>query len=77
MRVKDYYMDLLQKGKIEKVLDFADENFGEWKVVTQKDKDGKIRCHTSFPTDISNNTELEEYQVLTEVKKHTILITGN
>ena len=45
-------MELIQKAKIEKVIDYAEENFGEWKIVITKNAEGKIRTHTSFPTDI-------------------------
>ena len=67
-------MEIEIKAQIEKILDHADSNFGEWKIVIQKNGDGKIRCHTQFPTDIYYNTNQTESH-LTSIRKSLILIT--
>ena len=77
MSVKNYYMDLLQKGRIEKILDYLEDNYGEWKLVIQKSESGKIRYYAQNAGDLpelDNTTEPPINQVLTEVKKHFILI---
>ncbi|HLP48350.1 MAG TPA: hypothetical protein VK469_20585 [Candidatus Kapabacteria bacterium] len=63
-------MELIQKAKIEKLLDYAEEHFGEWKIVIQKNSDGKIRCHTQFATDID---ELSTGIHLTFIQKRSIM----
>lgn len=68
-------MNLIHKARIEKALDFMDDNFGEWKVVIQKNKDGKIKTHSQFPGYITDDTDIEESQDLTgSIISDTLLV---
>lgn len=52
-----------------------DDNFGEWKVVIQKNKDGKIKTHSQFPGYITDDTDIEESQDLTgSIISDTLLV---
>jgi hypothetical protein len=70
-------MDIEEKAQIENIINYAEDNFGEWKIVIQKNSDGKIRTHTSFPTDIqAKKTSCEgaqEIYHLTSWKKSLII----